>query len=128
MDYREHFAHLLQHMDREVPVECERRCPVHHYEDGSTGCSYRLQSGYEGPNIENMFVALKEVGYAAGIPTGPNHYIYFPTTRGIAFLERYKRPRWVWFKKNWFAVVVAIVTIVVAVANLVVTSMSRNGV
>ena len=60
MDYREHFAHLLEHMVRKVNVPCERHCPVQHHEDGSTEYSYGPRDNYEGPSIENLFVALKK--------------------------------------------------------------------
>ena len=120
MDYREHFAHLLEHMARKVDAPCERNCPVHHHQDGGTENSYRPPDGYAGPNVESLFVALKEVGYAAAIPSSdPYHYKYFPTTLGIAFMDRYKHPRWIWFKENWFAVVVAIATLAVSGSNLV---------
>ena len=118
MDYREHFAHLLEHMVRKVNVPCERHCPVQHHEDGSTEYSYGPRDNYEGPSIENLFVALKEVGYAVGIPSGPNHHSYFPTALGIAFLERYRHPQCVWFKENWFAAMVAVATLALAVASI----------
>ena len=119
-DYREYFAHLLEHMVRKVDVPCERHCPVQHHEDGGMEYSYAPRDNYEGPSIENLFVALKEVGYAVGIlsVSGPKHHSYLPTALGIAFLERYRHPQCVWFKENWFAAIVAVATLALAVASI----------
>ena len=69
MDYREHFAHLLKHMVREVPAECGLHCPVRHLSNGSTDWRSSSGSNYTGPSLSVLFAALREVGYVAQVQT-----------------------------------------------------------
>ena len=92
MDYRDHFAHLLQHMVREIPAECERRCPVRYYKDGSTTWSGDGEGSYSGPSLEHLFPAMREMGYVAEIRILPPMPEYFPTTLGIEYLENHRYP------------------------------------
>ena len=127
MDYRENFAHLLQHMIRELSAECGNGCPVSYRKDGGTTWRSARRGEYTGPSLENLFAAMKEVGFVAQIRVATNYYEYFPTTLGIEFLEKRRHPLKTWLKENWFATLVAGATITVATINVLVAYMSGNG-
>ena len=119
MDYRANFAHLLRHMVRELPVECERGCPVVYHKDGGTTWGSAIEINYTGPSLENLFIAMRETGLAADVRiVGHSYAQYFPTTSGIEYLQQYKNPTFYWIKNNWFPALVAFATLAVAIANI----------
>ena len=113
MDYRELFAHLIEHMIRVAPEDCEYDCRVAHPEDG--GIETSELAGQNSRRTLKLLDAMCAVGLAARVETYQPSRGYFPTAEGIAYLEKYKSPSKFWLKQNWFAVFVALMTIAVPI-------------
>ena len=118
MDYRANFAHLLQHMVRELPEKCEQECPVKYEKGGGTSFRTGSLATYSGPSLRNLFQAMREIGYVAGVNIETQQPQYFPTPLGIEYLQQYKSLTKVWLKKNWFPATVAVITTIVAIASI----------
>ena len=123
MDYRELFAHLIEHMVGKVPENCEDDCRVAHPEDG--GIETSELAGQNSRRTLKLLDAMCAVGLAARVETYQPSRGYFPTAQGIEYLKRYRRPIRYWLTRNWFAAIVATATILVATANVAVTVFLR---
>ena len=123
MDYRELFAHLIEHMVRVAPEDCEYDCRVAHPKDGGIETSELARQNSR--RTLKLLDAMCAVGLAARVQTYQPSQGYFPTAHGIEYLERYRRPIRYWLTRNWFAAIVATATILVAIANVAVTVFLR---
>ena len=113
MDYRELFAHLIEHMVRKVPENCEFDCKVSHPEDGGIETSKFV--GQSSKRTDKLLDAMCAVGLAARVETYEPSQGYFPTAKGIEYLEQYRRPIQYWLARNWFPSLVAALAVLVPI-------------
>ena len=111
-EYREHFAHLLEHLEEKVSLECESRCPIRFVHGGISVLPITSWDNYNGPNLEILLRAMTQIGLTAEV-RDPG--VYFPSPQGIDYLEQYRHPTKYWLHKNWFAVLVAALTMAVPI-------------
>ena len=118
MDYREHFAHLLEHLVGEFPSDCGKYCPVDDSEHGGISITTFPPSNnpmYKGPSITILLEALTNIEYVVEVKRmGIN--VYYPTPVGIDYLKMHRHPTGFWLRQNWFPALVAGATIAVPIA------------
>ena len=51
---------------------------------------------------------------------------YYPTFEGYEYLERHQHRLKMWFKNNWFALIVAAVSSAIGISNIIVVAVSRG--
>lgn len=115
-DYREHFAHLLEHLVGEASSECEKLCPVDDSKDGGIAMimSYSgTAPEYEGPSVSILLEAMTKMGFVVKVKRMSE--IYYPTPLGIDYLEQYRHLIGFWIRRNWFPASVAAATITIPI-------------
>ena len=129
MDYKEHFAHLLEHLEGRLPDRCEKPCEIYRTEHGGISVMEHRPEDWpevlnDGPLVTVLLDALVLMGFAicARIGDGVVHRdrVYYPTPLGIDFRENYRQPRRFWVKKKWFPVAIVVVTTLVALTGILI--------
>ena len=130
MDYRDHIAHLLEHMERKPSFVCDRSCPVAQSKHGGivlilTYSGPAPEPRYEGPAVSILLEAMTKMNLAVTVERGSEKQgwsgeNYYPTSAGIEFRKRTRHPRKFWINENWFPLAVAITTAVLALASIVI--------
>lgn len=119
MDYREHFAHLLEHYLGKTPIECNKHCPLSQSEHGwiiaPDYYSGSENSDYNGPDVQVLLDVLTQLGLL--VKAGPAAGTYVPTPISSEFVRKYKRPRCFWLGNNWLPASVAAATIVTSLVS-----------
>ena len=126
MDYRDHFSHVLQHLAREVPTDCENRCPWFHLDDGGIIWDHHKAAVLKNRiHFMDLLKALEALNFIVGVEREIDGPAYYPTPLGLDYLAKHKHRVITWIKENWFAAIVATVTTLVAIANVAVTVFLR---
>ena len=119
MDYREDLAHLLEHYLREIPIECNKHCPLslsdHGWIIAPDIYHGSKNSDYNGPDVHVLFDVLTQLGLL--VKAGPAASTYVPTPISSEFVRKYKHPKRFWFGNNWLPVSVAAATIVTSLVS-----------
>ena len=126
MDYRDHFSHFLQHLAREIPADCENRCPWSYLDEGGIIWDHQKARAHENRiQFMDLLQALQALNFIVGVERQIGGPGYYPTPLGLDYLAKHKHRVNTWINGNWFAAIVATVTILVAIANVAVTVFLR---
>ncbi|MDE2687876.1 MAG: hypothetical protein OXI16_10335 [Chloroflexota bacterium] len=91
--------------------------------DGGINYLKQVVADRQGREALETLRALTAAGLV--VHRGPQEGLgYYPTLAGLDFLERHENSAKVWWRNNWFPVVVAIVSSIIGAANVAVAVLS----